>query len=107
MEIIPFYGIAAESAKSIVWLQLAELSRLARSGNDVELHFPEEAVAALVDIALDRMHGARALRRAVDERVKRPLVDFLLSQGTAVRGRRLFGNWSNDTKRIAFKMMEG
>lgn len=106
MEVIPFYGVSPKSARSIVRLQFEELGRLARAANALDLQFEETAVDALVDIALDRLHGARALRRAVDERVKRPLVDFLLTRGAPARGGKLVGHWSDGERQITFRVVE-
>ena len=95
MQVVPFYRLNRESARSVVSLLLRDVQKLARQGSGTMVRFDEMTVDELVTRALDTVHGARALRQIVDEKVKRPLVDWLLTtekrEGVAVLGR-----WGKD-----------
>jgi ATP-dependent Clp protease ATP-binding subunit ClpC len=78
MEIIPFRPLGDEAIISVLRLQLREIQQQAKDARQLAVTFTDDCLQPLAKLGRDDAYGARALRRIIAERVKRPLVAWML-----------------------------
>ena len=81
-KIIVFRNLELDQLPQIVQINLSELiAALHEQG--IMLSFSPEAVAKIAKLGYDPQFGARPLRRAIDEYIRAPLSEALLSKKIA------------------------
>ena len=81
-KIIVFKDLAPKDLAEIVEFNLREVSEMVK-GQGIFLEFDPDAVAKIARLGYDPAFGARPLRRVIDEKIRAPLSEAILSKKIA------------------------
>ncbi len=87
-KIIVFHDLSPENVMKIAELNLEGMGRMIFDDQGISLRFEEPALKLVAKQGFDPAFGARPLRRVIDEQVRAPLAELLLS-GKIRRGDRV------------------
>ncbi len=83
-KIIVFRNLKLDELEAVVRLNLKTLTDTV-AGQGIELQYAPEAVSLLAKLGYDPAFGARPVRRVIDDKVRAPLAELLLTK-TVARG---------------------
>lgn len=99
---VVFHRLERSEMEQILSIELANVERrLARRGDPIELDYSERVCSKLLDEGTDPEHGARPLKRVLEQRLVFPLAR-LVASGQLEGGETVEVDWPDDADEVQF-----